>query len=333
MFFLRYRFEDVRLFNINSLLIKDLLRPDERIRISGVGATFVRDTRRNCSVKYSLLDLIARGEQTEPCRYNASDPTNGSYVTADYNVSFNLLGANIGFQKFQASYNYYYTFPGIRSTTLAARGIIGLGHVFSGGDRFNNAQFPSLNGLLPISERFYAGGSNTLRGFNFDEAGPRVVIVPQGTFINSGGKQVFLDPFTVPFGGNALAILNLEARVPLSKSIRAVPFYDGGNVFRQRGRYIQTRNRRPKRCRRPKPTRRLDALRRTRIPAENARRRRIRSRLRLPAKSAAIPHPATASRQRHLPPPARPSSLPLLAGVLIALFHSSECEHQPVFTQ
>jgi outer membrane protein assembly factor BamA len=35
----------------------------------------------------------------------------------------------------------------------------------------------------------------------------------------------------VPFGGNAMAILNLEARVPISKSIRFVPFYDGGNVF------------------------------------------------------------------------------------------------------
>ena len=32
-----------------------------------------------------------------------------------------------------------------------------------------------------------------------------------------------------------LAIVNLEARVPLTASIRAVPFYDGGNVFRRIG--------------------------------------------------------------------------------------------------
>lgn len=233
--FLRYRFEDVRLFNIESLLIKELLRPDARNRISGFGATFVRDTRRNCSVKYSLLDLIAKGEQSEPCRYNASDPTNGSYLTADYNVSIPALGANIGFQKFQISYNYYYAFPALKNTTLAARAILGMGRVFSGGNRFTNAQFPSLNGLLPISERFFGGGANTLRGFDFEEAGPRVVIVPQGTFRNSRGDQVFLDPFTIPFGGNALAVVNLEARIPLSKSVRAVPFYDGGNVFRRAG--------------------------------------------------------------------------------------------------
>jgi outer membrane protein insertion porin family len=233
--FMRARFEDVRLVNIDSLLIKDLLLPDSRNRISGFGVTFVRDTRQNCSVKYSLLDLIAKGSREDPCRYNASDPTRGDYLTADYNVSLPFLGANIGFQKFQASYNYYYTFPAVkgRSTTLAARAIVGAGSVFSGGNRFTNAAFPSLNGLLPISERFFAGGSNNLRGFNFEEAGPRVVIVPTGTFRNSRGNPVFLDPFTIPFGGNAIAITNIEARVPISKSIRAVPFYDGGNVFRR----------------------------------------------------------------------------------------------------
>lgn len=235
IFFFRYRFEDVRLFHIESLLIKELLRPDQHVRISGFGATFAFDRRRNCAIKYSLLDLISKGDQLNPCRYNASDPTGGDYLTAEYNVSFPVLGANIGFQKFQASYNYYYSFPSLRYLTLAARGIIGMGSVFAGGDRFNNAQFPSLNGLLPISERFYAGGANTLRGFNFEEAGPRVAIVPTGIFRNSHGNPVTLDPFTIPFGGNALASVNLEARVPLTNSLRVVPFYDGGNVFRRVG--------------------------------------------------------------------------------------------------
>lgn len=233
--FLRYRFEDVRLFNTESLLVRELLRPDSRTRISGFGATFVRDTRRNCSVKYSLIDLIAKGDQTEPCRYNAGDPTNGSYLTADYNVSLPALGANIGFQKFQASYNYYYSFPSFKNTVLAARAIIGAGSVFSDDTRFSSTQFTSLNGLLPISERFFAGGANNLRGFDFEEAGPRVVIVPQGTFRNSRREIVTLDPFTIPFGGNALAVINIEARIPISKSLRVVPFYDGGNVFRKAG--------------------------------------------------------------------------------------------------
>jgi outer membrane protein insertion porin family len=233
--FLRYRFEDVRLFKIESLLVKDLLRPDQKTRISGFGATFVRDTRRNCSVKYSLLDLIAKGDENDPCRYNASDPTRGDYLTADYNVSIPQFGANVGFQKFQASYNYFYTVHRLKQTTFAARTILGLGRVFSNGNRVNSLQYPSLDGLLPISERFFAGGANTLRGFNFEEAGPRVVVVPQGEFRDGKGKPVFLDPFTIPFGGNALAVVNLEARIPISRSLRAVPFYDGGNVFRKAG--------------------------------------------------------------------------------------------------
>ena len=61
------------------------------------------------------------------------------------------------------------------------------------------------------------------------------LIVPTGIFHNSKGEPVFLDPFTVPFGGNALAMVNLEARVGVSKAIRLVPFYDGGNVFRRAG--------------------------------------------------------------------------------------------------
>lgn len=234
--FLRYRFEDVRLFKINSLLIKDLLLPDAKTRISGLGLTFARDTRQNCSQKQSLLDLIAKGEVSDPCRYNASDPTRGQFVTAEYNVSLPALGANIGFQKFQLNYNFFYSIGVLRrTTTFAARVILGAAQVFSGGDRFTGSSFPSLNGLLPVSERFFAGGSNSIRGFNFEEAGPRVAIVPTGIFRRPNGDTVSLDPFTVPFGGNALAVVNLEARVGLGGAVRLVPFYDGGNVFRRPG--------------------------------------------------------------------------------------------------
>ena len=231
--FFRYRFEDVRLYNIQSLLIKDLLIPDSKIRISGFGATFVRDTRENCSIKYTILEIIARGEPGAPCRYSASDPTRGTYLTAEYNASIPVLGANIGFNKLQVAYNIYYTFPSLKNTTLAGRAILGLASVFSSGNRFANTATPDFEGLLPISERFFAGGANTLRGFNFESAGPRVVVVPTGTFRDRNRNPVFLDPFTIPFGGNALAVVNLEARIPLTKSIRAVPFYDGGNVFRR----------------------------------------------------------------------------------------------------
>ncbi len=229
--FVKYRYEDVRLFNFESLLVRELLRPDQRIRISGFGATLVRDTRKNCSIKYTLLEIIEKGEPGEPCKYSAGNPTDGDYLTAEYNISTKILGANIGFNKLQVSYNRYFTVKRLRNTTFAARGILGLASVFSNDDRFTGTAFPGLNGSLPISERFFAGGSTTIRGFEFEQAGPRVIAVPQGIFRNQQGDIVNLNPFSIPFGGNAMAIVNLEARVPVTKSIRIVPFYDGGNVF------------------------------------------------------------------------------------------------------
>lgn len=229
--FVKYRFEDVRLFNFESLLIKELLRPDAKIRISGVSLTYVRDTRRNCSSRYTILDIIAKGEEGDPCRYSAGDPTDGDYLLAEYDLSTPILGANIGFNKLQISYNRYYTIKAFRNTTFAARAILGVANVFSSGQRFDATQFPGLDGSLPISERFFAGGSTTLRGFEFEAAGPRVVVVPSGTFRNQQGEIISLNPFTIPFGGNALAVVNLEARIPITDAVRAVPFYDGGNVF------------------------------------------------------------------------------------------------------
>ncbi len=232
----RYRFEDVRLFNIGSLLINDLLQPDRRTRISGLGLTFVRDTRENCAKKYTLLELIEKGEVTSPCRYSSTEPTNGSYLTVDYSSSLKQLGANISFNKLQVNYKTYYSISRLNKnfgdTILAANATLGIANVWND-SRFNGTQFANLSGILPISERFFAGGSDSLRGFEFEAAGPRAVIAPTGQFRDSKNNPIFLSPFTVPFGGNALAIVNLEARIPLTKIFQAVPFYDGGNVFRK----------------------------------------------------------------------------------------------------
>ena len=60
-------------------------------------------------------------------------------------------------------------------------------------------------------------------------------MIPVGPFRDQDKNIVFLNPFTVPVGGNALALVNLEARVPVTRSVQVVPFYDGGNVFRRVG--------------------------------------------------------------------------------------------------
>jgi outer membrane protein insertion porin family len=206
--FLRYTYEDVRLFNINSLLIAPILRPDRAVRLSRLGATFVRDTRDS-----------------------QFDATRGEYLTLDYALALRQLGGNLSFNKFQLNYRRYYKLgERVRSTVLAGNVTLGLANIFNPRDRNDNGVIDDIDRTLPISERFFSGGSTTLRGFGYEEAGPRAVI-QGGIFRNNDGDLVTLNPFLVPIGGNALAVVNLEARTPLTKVFQVVPFYDGGNVF------------------------------------------------------------------------------------------------------
>jgi len=63
-----------------------------------------------------------------------------------------------------------------------------------------------------LSERFFAGGGTTVRGFEQDKLGP-------------------LDRFGNPLGGNAMLILNNELRFPFISILDAVGFVDIGNVY------------------------------------------------------------------------------------------------------
>jgi outer membrane protein insertion porin family len=232
--FFRYTYEDVRLRNIDSLLIKDILQPDQVVRMSRFGTSFVIDTRERCERR--LPGAVANDEERirsgEVCRYNQTDATRGQYLSADFSWAAKALGGNTSFMRFQSTYHTYYKLGGARGTVLAGNLSVGLAQLFSLRDRNGNGVIDDFDRLLPISERFFSGGSTTLRGFPFEEAGPRQVIVPEGQFRDSHGDLINLNPFTVPIGGNAMVVSNLEARVPVSRDVQVVPFYDGGNVFR-----------------------------------------------------------------------------------------------------
>lgn len=236
--FARYSYEDVRLYNLESLVVRPILEPDSKIRLSKLGLSFVRDTRERC--ERGLLAQSERerddeqpGAAGEVCRYNQLDATRGSFFSADYSLALRQLGGNISFNRFQANYRAYRKVSALRDTVLAANFTLGLANLFNPLDRDHNGTIDEIDRTLPISERFFSGGSTTLRGFSFEEAGPREVVIPLGQFRDSNNNVVFLNPFTVPVGGNALAVTNLEARIPLTKSVQVVPFYDGGNVFRR----------------------------------------------------------------------------------------------------
>lgn len=232
--FFRYNYEDVRLRNIDSLLIQDILKQDAVVRLSRFGASFVYDTRERCERR--LAGSATAEDETirsgEVCRYNQLDAMRGQFLSADYSFAARALGGNTSFSKFLATYHTYYKFNPLHKTVFAGNLTVGLAQSFTPRDRNGNGHIDDFDRLLPISERFFSGGSTTLRGFGYEEAGPRQVIVPQGQFRDRQGRLIGLNPFTVPIGGNAMVVLNLEARVPVTPELQVVPFYDGGNVFR-----------------------------------------------------------------------------------------------------
>jgi outer membrane protein insertion porin family len=234
----RFSYEDVRLFNLESLVVRPILEPDSKVRLTRIGASLVRDTRERCEkglLSSNLNEDEEPGEPGEVCRYNQVDATRGGFLSVDYALALRQLGGNISFNRFQATYRHYYKMSALRDTVFAGNMTLGLANLFNPRDRDGNGAIDEIDLTLPISERFFSGGSTTLRGFGFEEAGPRQVVIPEGEFRDQDKNVVFLNPFTVPVGGNALAVLNLEARIPLTRSVQVVPFYDGGNVFRRIG--------------------------------------------------------------------------------------------------
>ncbi|RLE17119.1 MAG: hypothetical protein DRJ14_07250 [Acidobacteria bacterium] len=84
---------------------------------------------------------------------------------------------------------------------------------FSFSQTIGQISAPSLeNYSVPLPERFFSGGVNSLRISSFEQAGP----------LFSTGK---------PMGGRFLALFNAEYTFPLSASLNGVLFTDVGNVW------------------------------------------------------------------------------------------------------
>jgi outer membrane protein insertion porin family len=185
-FLYRYTYRHV-LVNASTLKINPEQIPlfSQPTRVSGFGFSWVRDRRDN-----------------------PANPTSGSFNTADFAFYSDQLGssANFGRVFFQ---NSTYT-PFARVLVFARSTRFGLEQPFSG----------TVDNNIPLPERFFAGGGNSLRGFGLNQAGPR-------------------DPVTgFPVGGLAELIFNQEVRFPMKlpfvgNAVGGALFYDAGNVFSQ----------------------------------------------------------------------------------------------------
>jgi outer membrane translocation and assembly module TamA len=168
-----------------------------QVRLSGFSGALSRDTRDE------LLN-----------------PQRGGFLSVEGAMATRSLGGQVGFLKTYLQGFWFRRLPGRRPIVLATRAVAGLADGFprevSSVDEDGNATVEIIEDL-PASERFFAGGDTTIRGYALDSVGAPNTITPTG----------------FPTGGNAVLILNGELRVPVWRDVGAAVFVDGGNVFRR----------------------------------------------------------------------------------------------------
>ena len=184
----------------NSLVIDPTLIPlySKPVRLAIPSFTYVRDTRDN-----------------------PIDSHKGSYNIADLGLATSALGSEANFGKALLQNSTYYTFK--KRWVFARNTQIGILHPYGTNNFLSpppiGSKLPTEATSVPLPELFFAGGSNSLRSFSINQAGPRD--------LQTG----------YPIGGQGLFVNNLEIRTPpvalpfVGDNLGFVFFHDMGNVF------------------------------------------------------------------------------------------------------
>lgn len=135
---------------------------------------------------------------TRDTRDDALDPQRGTFTSADLAVFGTWLGSDARFVKILAHHARY-----LRLSDRVA---------YAGALRLGLGSPVGATSQIPLSERFFAGGLTTVRGYTRDKLGPT-------------------DAEGDPTGGEALFVMNNEIRYRVTRRISALGFVDAGNVF------------------------------------------------------------------------------------------------------
>ncbi|HEU4935567.1 MAG TPA: POTRA domain-containing protein [Vicinamibacterales bacterium] len=193
----RYSFGTTRTFD-ERLSLEDQARIDRlfpQVRLSGFSGGISRDTRD---------DVL--------------DPERGTFVSGEGTLAARALGGQVGFLKSYVQGLWFRRLPARKRIVFASRVALGLADGFPRevtGTAIEGQPVSVTVEDLPASERFFAGGDTTIRGFALDTVGAPNTISPSG----------------FPRGGNGLLLLNGELRLPVWGDVGAALFVDGGNVF------------------------------------------------------------------------------------------------------
>ena len=151
-------------------------------------------------------------------RDNPANPHHGMYNTASFELSGRFFGSQRSFGRMLLRNATYY--PLGKNFVLARQTQFGVILPFAPPAGIDAQE------SVPLPERFYAGGADSLRAFPFNQAGPRDIGAP----LVPGGPSS--EPTGFPLGGNALFINNIELRFPfIGQNIQGVFFHDMGNVY------------------------------------------------------------------------------------------------------
>jgi outer membrane protein assembly complex protein YaeT len=165
-------------------------------------------------VRLGLISAnVAQDRRDDP-----GNPQRGIYNTGDVSLATRYLGSERNFVRLLLRNATYH--PVTRHTIFARQTQFGWISPFSTPAGLTEQQ------SVPLPERFFGGGAESLRAFPYNQAGPRDIGEP----LVPGGPSS--QPTGFPLGGNALFFNNLELRFPLiGANIQGVLFHDMGNVY------------------------------------------------------------------------------------------------------
>ncbi|MFH0838912.1 MAG: outer membrane protein assembly factor BamA [Candidatus Omnitrophota bacterium] len=167
----------------------------EEVKISDVPADASEDftAEEGANVLSSLNFLFSRDTSD-----NIFNPTRGYNAYISTEVTGGPFGGDKDFISHNAGGSVYFTH--FKNFVLELKLRAGIVDVFSNAER------------VPIYERFFAGGANTIRGYKERKVGPKDI----------SGE---------PIGGKSLLIGNAEYTFPLFEYLKGAVFYDVGNVW------------------------------------------------------------------------------------------------------
>jgi translocation and assembly module TamA len=166
----------------------ELAASDERDEIQSTG----QSRRRTYYVAAIPLSLSYDGSD------DLLNPTRGFRLSAHVSPEISFRGKPFEYVRIQLDGSAYQP--------------LGDHLVFAERIRLGSIQGANSDNIAP-SRRFYSGGGGSVRGFGYQDIGPR-------------------DVNNEPVGGSSLAEFGLEARIRFG-NIGVVPFLDGGNLYSQ----------------------------------------------------------------------------------------------------